>query len=444
MSVPMLHYREQFDRLQPGLPGAGVPWLTLRRGEAMAAFQSRAFPDTRVEAWKYTDLHRLNRHVFKPATTAGTVHEPLLRPWLFDGTPMHRLVFVDGQLAATLCPSSPVARGITLRSIAQVLEREPQRLEAVLGRTLSADRPGFDSMNSAFLQDGYWLRLESAAVAELPVHLLFVSTGQAGSMMTLRNVIEAAPGSAATVIETRVALRGADCLVNAVTEVVLETGASLQHYQFQQDDEAAIRIAGLYVQQARDSRLATHCVTLGGGLVRNELQVRLDGPGAECALNGLILARDRQHVDNHTRIDHHAPHATSNEWYRAIVQDRARSVFSGRIVVHPQAQQTRAQQSSHNLLLSARAEADARPQFEIRADDVRCTHGCTTGELDADALFYLRTRGLDEETARSLLIHAFARESLERMECTPVRDWLEQRLATRLGSGGMISPQGSH
>ncbi len=444
MSVPMLHYREQFDRVQPVLPGAGVPWLTLRRGAAMAAFQSQAFPDTRVEAWKYTDLRRLNRQVFTPTAAAGVVRESALRPWLFDGAPMHRLVFVDGHLAASLCPSSPVPRGVTLRSIAGVLEQEPQRLEPVLGRTLAADRPGFDSMNTAFLQDGYWLRLERDAMPELPLHLLFVSTGQAGSLMTLRNVIEAGPGSSATVIESHIALHDAGCLVNSVTEVVLEAGAALQHYLLQQDEGSATRVAGLYVLQARDSRLAAHSITLGGGLVRNELQVSLDGPGAECALNGLSLARGHQHVDNHTRIDHHAPHATSNERYRAIVADHARSVFSGRIVVHPQAQQTRAQQSSHNLLLAAGAEADARPQFEIRADDVQCTHGCTTGELDAEALFYLRARGLDAEVARSMLIHAFARDSLERMASVPVRDWLEHQLATRLGSGGMISREVRH
>jgi Fe-S cluster assembly protein SufD len=436
MSIPMLHYRELHDRLQDRLPGAGVPWVTLMRGEAMAAFQQRAFPDTRVEAWKYTDLRRLNRHVFTPPPAAGPLGADALQSWTFGTEPMHRLVFVDGRFAAHLNPCRLQLNGARLDTIAQLLTQDPDRLEAVLGRTLEADTPGFNSMNTAFLQDGVYLRLERDTVLDKPLHLLFISTGQPGSMMTVRNVIEAAPGSCATLIESWVALNGAEYLSNAITEVTLGDGATLDHYRLVQDSESALHVGALYVRQGSNSRLRTHGIALGGRLVRNELQVSLDGPGAACALNGLTVTHGNQHVDNHTRIDHHAARATSDEWYRGIVDDRSRTVFSGRIVVHPQAFGTRAQQSNHSLLLSAEAEADARPQFEIHADDVQCSHGCTVGELDTDALFYLRSRALDEAAARRLMIRAFASDILERMPLAPVRDYLERQLATRLTAGG--------
>jgi Fe-S cluster assembly protein SufD len=249
----------------------------------------------------------------------------------------------------------------------------------------------------------------------------------------------ASPGSSATVIESWVALGDAVSLSNTITEIVLAENASLQYYKLVQEGDSTTHIGGIYVQQQRDSRFTSHSINLGGRLVRNELDISLAGRGAECALNGLSITHNRQHVDNHTRIDHRQPHASSNEWYKGILDDRSRTVFSGRILVHPGAQKTRAQQSNHNLQLSSGAEADARPQFEIYADDVQCTHGCTVGELDRDALFYLRSRALDSETARKLLVYAFAADVLERMQKEPVRHYLERQLAGRLtGSDAVL------
>jgi Fe-S cluster assembly protein SufD len=432
MSLPQPVYRDTFQRLQHQLPGASVTWLSRQRDSALATLQQQGFPDTRVEAWKYTDLRNLGRHAFKPADECGGIAEADLEPWLFEHEPMHRRVFVDGRLVPQLCPLQTLPSGVTLSNLAAALEQNPDELEDLLGRTLDPDRPGFDAMNTAFLQDGAFLRLDRDAVLEQPLHLLFINTGQAERMTTVRNVIMAGPGSSATVIESWVALGDAVSLTNTVTEIVLEENASLQHYKLAQEGDSTTHIGGTYVRQQRDSRFTSHSIALGGRLVRNELQVDLNGRGAECALNGLTVTQGRQHVDNNTRIDHRQPHASSNEWYRSILDDRSRTVFSGRIVVHPDAQKTRAQQSNHSLLLSPQAEADARPQFEIYADDVQCTHGCTVGELDAEALFYLRSRALDSETARKLLVYAFAADVLERMQLQPVRRYLEQQLAARL------------
>ena len=432
-SIPPQHYREMFNAVQDRLPGAGAPWVTRMRSRAMTAFQQTPFPDRSVEDWKYTDLRRLNRHLFSP--TAATPCVTNLSPWLFEGTPMHGLVFVDGHRVDTPHPFSPVPAGATLSGLAAALNNCPERLEPVMGRTLEADRPGFDAMNSAFLQDGAWVRLEHDVELKLPVHLLFISTGQANSMQTVRNVIAAGPGSAVTVIESWVALDDSAALTNTVTEITLEEGASLDHYTLVQEGAGTTHFGGTYVRQQRDSRLGAHSIALGSRLVRNTVQVDLDGEGAACTLNGLTLTQGRAHVDNHTRIEHRQPHATSDELYKGILCDRSRTVFGGRIVVHPHAQQTRARQGNHSLLLSVDAEADARPQFEIRADNVQCTHGCTVGELDADALFYLRARGLHEADARRLLVRAFAADVLDRLPLAPVRNYLEQALSSRLAGG---------
>lgn len=439
MSLRQSGYRETFQRLQQQLPGAGVGWMSRLRDTALSAMQRQGFPDTRVEAWKYTDLRNLQRHAFTPAPASGEVAGTDLEPWLFDHAPMHRLVFVDGRLAPQLSPSGNLPGGVTLASVASLLAHFPDMLRNLLGHTLNPQRPGFDAMNTAFLQDGACLKLARDAVLEHPLHLLFISTGQAERMTTIRNVIQAGPGSSATVIESWVALDDAAELTNTVTEIVLAGNASLEHYKLEEEGNSVTHIGGTYVHQQRDSRFTSHSIALGGRLVRNELAASLAGHGAECALNGLTVTRGRQHVDNNTRIDHRQPHASSNEWYRGILDDRSRTVFSGRIVVHPDAQKTRAQQSNHSLLLSADAEADARPQFEIYADDVQCTHGCTVGELDLDALFYLRSRALDSETARKLLVYAFAADVLERMRLEPVRHYLERALAGRLtGSDALL------
>lgn len=445
MSSPRLNYRETFAGLHDHLPGADVPWVTSMRSKAMSEFQQHAFPDTRVEAWKYTDLRSLKRRSFSSSVASGKISETDLEQWLFNHEPMHRLVFVDGRFAPDLCPFQTWLDGVTLTSLATVMEHSPGALETVLGHTLATDRPGFDAMNTAFLQDGAYIKLERDAVLEQPLHLLFISTGQADSMTTVRNIIQAGPGSAATVIESWVALNAATSLTNTITEIVMDENTALEHYKLEQEGTTSTHIGGLYVQQDRNSHLTAHSIALGGRLVRNELQVDLNGRGAQCALNGLTLTHGQQHVDNNTRIEHHQPQTTSNEWYKGILDDHSRTVFSGRIVVHPGAQQTQAQQSNHSLLLSNDAEADARPQFEIYADDVQCRHGCTVGELDENALFYLRSRALDEDAARNLLVYAFAADVLDRMRLDPVRHYLEQQLARRLtGSAAVLQDVPRH
>jgi len=344
----------------------------------------------------------------------------------------HQLVFVDGRFAPSLTASARLPSGIEVMSLAEAIGRFPDRVEPWLGRSAGPERNGFAALNAAFLRDGVFIRLARGTELEAPVHLLFLTSGAPDSVVYVRNLIVAEAGSRASVIESYAALADAIGLTNSVTEIVLEPGAQLEHYRLGREAAAAYHVGSTDVHLARDSRYTSHSIALGGRIVRHELYASLDAEGAECTLNGLYVTHGRQHVDNHTRIDHHKPRGMSREWYKGVLDGQSRAVFSGRVVVHPQAQHTDAEQANHNLLLSENAEADSRPQLEIYADDVKCAHGATVGNLDPDALFYLRSRGLDDAHARSLLVYAFAGDVLKRIRLAPLRAHLEQQLTERL------------
>lgn len=431
MTAAHTSYAEDFQAVQATLPGAGVPWLQQLRTTAMESFLDSGFPTTRTEDWKYTDLRSLTRRHYTPASRPRPDGTAVPADAWWQDELQHRLVFIDGYFMPELCPLGPLLSGVTITSLARVLEQQPELLEHRLGATTDLEQPGFNAFNTAFMRDGAYICLGDGAVLEQPVHLLFVSTGTDASLRPVRNMIVAGPNSSATVIESYVALGDTAGLTSAVTEISLEAGAHIEHYKLEEESTSASHIAGIYVTQDRDSRFDSHNIALGGQLVRNDLQVALNGPGAATTLNGLTVTRGRQHVDNHTRVDHNEPQARSDEWYRGIVDERSRAVFNGRIVVHPDAQQTVSHQHNHNLLLSGDAEVDAKPQLEIHADDVQCTHGCTVGQLDEEALFYFRSRGVDAATARNFLVYAFAADVLERIRIRPVRRMLERRLAGR-------------
>lgn len=431
MTAVHASYAEDFRDVQATLPGAGVPWLRELRTAAMESFLDSGFPTTRIEDWKYTDLRSLTRRHFSPASRPRPAGIAVPADQWWQGELQHRLVFIDGHFMPELCPLSPLLSGVTLTGLARVLEEQPDLLEHWLGRNTDLEQPGFNAFNTAFMRDGAYLRLGDGATLEQPVHLLFIATGTAADLLPVRNVIVAGAHSRATVIESYVALGDAAGLTSAVTEISLEAGARIEHYKLEEESASASHVAGIYVTQDRDSRFDSHNIALGGQLVRNDLQVALNGPGAAATLNGLTVTRGRQHVDNHTRVDHNKAQARSDEWYRGVLDERSRTVFNGRIVVHPDAQQTVSHQNNHNLLLSGDAEVDARPQLEIHADDVQCTHGCTVGQLDEEALFYFRARGVDVATARNFLVYAFAVDVLERIRLRPVRRMLERRLAGR-------------
>ncbi|MGE5094780.1 MAG: Fe-S cluster assembly protein SufD [Betaproteobacteria bacterium] len=433
-----LPFVADFERAERTLPGAGTPWLERLRRDALARFAEAGVPTRRDEEWKYTSLATLEKQRFTalPNGSERTFTKPEVQALALD-VEGHRLVFVDGHYAPGLSHIASLPSGATLATMAQVLADDAACVEPFLVPAPNATI--FAQLNTAFMTDGLYLRLARGTVVEEPIHLVFIATGM-GRAVHPRNVVVAAPGSAATIIE-HYAGGDASYFTNALTQIVAADGAAIEHLKLQQEGAHGIHIGAIHAAQARASRFASLSIALGGALARTDITTSFDAEGCEATLDGLYVLDGSQHVDHHTRIDHAKPHGTSREHYRGVLDGNARAVFNGKVVVHAGASKTDARQTNHNLLLSRGAEVDTKPQLEIYADDVKCTHGATVGQLDPAQLFYLRSRGLDEPAARALLTHAFAREVIDRIRLAPVRERLAELLSVRLPQGPLLIPE---
>jgi Fe-S cluster assembly protein SufD len=408
-------------------------WLRALKAEAFERFLRRGFPTTRDEEWKYTNVQPLARTAFVPAAPAPA---PLarLRQLDFGGAfSGQEIVFLNGRFVPELSTLHP-AQGVAIRRLSDVLAEgvvagQVGVVDAVERRTAFAD------LNTALLAEGVYLEVAAGAVVPSPIHVLHVSSApEAPGVSHPRTLLVLRSGAQATVVETYGGAKGEVYFTNAVTEVVLENGAGLTHVRLQRESDQAYHVGTLAVRQDRDSRYANHNVGVGGALSRLDIACLLDGEGCELALDGLFIAGGTQLIDTHTYIDHARPHGTSRELYKGIMDDQARGVFHGNVKVRRGAQKTDAHQTNKNLLLSRQALVQSTPQLEILADDVKCKHGSTTGQLDAAALFYLRSRGISEQAARSLLVWAFASDLVARIGIAPVRLSLEAFLNERLPS----------
>ena len=404
----------------------GPGWLTDLRQGAVEQFATSGLPHARLENWKYTDVKALAKRDFslpKKQDAAELVAEKSL------GVRGLRLVFVDGLFSPEQSDLGELPKGVNVLPLAD----NANAAKTVLGQVAAANFSGFTALNLASWQDGVLIDLANNAVLEQPVYLQFVSTAQDNAVLIQpRILIKAGVHAQATVIEHYSGAEEAASFSNVVTEVDLADGAQITHYKLQQESAKQYHVASLHVQQQRDSRFTSHNICLGGKLARQDIQVELNAEGAEVYLDGLYLGNNRQHLDNHTLVNHNAPHTNSNEDYKGILNDRSRGVFNGRAVVHKNAQKIEAHQSNANLLLSDKAEINTKPELEIYADDVKCSHGSTTGQLDESALFALRSRGIDEAMARGLLTLAFANEVIDRIEIPEVHDQIEEAVAGRL------------
>ena len=414
----------QYGALKPALPGARLGWLATLREAALARFAASGLPTPKVEAWKYTNLNPLAKLALVPAAPVrnGITAEAL--PWLLPHTAKpHRLVFMNGRLRPDLSMLGTLPKGATLMGLAAMLERDPEALEGRLGGLGAIEQPPLVALNTAFLADGFALRLGRDVVLDRPVELLFI--GMPGAEPVAyhpRGLVLAEPGSRATIVEQHVGVGAGVYFANGVIEIELEDGASLAHYKLEGEGTQAFHIATSQVRLGRGARYESFVLAQGGRLARNEINVTLDGPGASCRLNGAYMGRARQHIDNTTMIDHAKPETTSREVYKGVLDNYARGVFQGRILVRPDAQKADGHQMSRTLLLSEGAEIDTKPQLEIYADDVKCSHGAAAGALDEAALFYLRSRGIPQEEARLLLVAAFVHDVVDEIENESVRE----------------------
>ncbi len=431
------------------LPGARLNWLPGRRERAIERFAALGWPTSRLERWRHTSLALLDSLPLAPTSEALDPAQTLagLRATLDAEEDGCWLVFVDGRHQPALSVSCALPAGVSLVSLAEALESPPpalgsEGLAAVFGEAEDNDSP--HALNLALASDGAVLHLARGVSLDKVVHLVFLGGGSEASRH-VRNLLIAEEGSSATLIEHHLGSQerrpqGAETasLSTVVTRVVVGAGARVSHIKLQQEDEYDIHLGLLEAEQAEGSSFSSHSLSFGARLSRHDIRTRFDGQNAEALLNGLYHVDGRRHVDHHTMLDHRQPRCVSHELYRGLIDDSGRGVFTGRIIVAQDAQHTDAVQRVDNLLLSARAEADARPELEIYADDVKCAHGATVGQIDEDSLFYLRSRGLDEVRARQLLTYAFAADVIDRVALQSVRRQARAVLFARLPGGALL------
>lgn len=425
------------DQMPLELAGHEVPWVREARQAAFERFAAHGFPTRKDEDWKYTDLSVLARRAsFAPDNIPPDAPaEAALHAWILSRQNVHLMVFVNGHYSPELSYPRNLGAGARLESLANTLDDTAELPRALFD--VEHEHTVLGALNNAFATDGAVLRLAPGVQLKAPVYLLYIASGYGVSIYP-RNIVIAGEGAQATVIEHYMGMVDAHNFTDAVTQIDLAAGADVTHCKLVQEGHAAFHIAGIHAQQKAGSRFVSHSFALGGKLVRNDISSSLDEPDCRCTLNGLYLLNGKQHADHHTRIDHLAPQGMSRECYRGVLDGAARGVFNGKVIVHPGAAHTDAHQSNRNLLLSREAEVDTKPQLEIYADEVKCTHGATVGQLDEDSLFYMRSRGLDAETARSLLIYGFANDVIERVPVPELRSRIVDMILDRLPQGESI------
>jgi Fe-S cluster assembly protein SufD len=409
-------------------------WLRTVRRKAAARLSDRGFPTPRDEEWRFTPLAELFETPFGPAPAATEEQAAgALVPGALSFDAPIRLVFVNGRYARSLSTVGALPAGVSIGSLAVALATRPDALGFHLARTARYDAEPFRALNTAFLHDGAVVEIPPNVVVEGPIHLLFLSA-DAGvpAVSHPRTLVVVGENSQVRIVESYAGPDRGGYFTNPVTEVVVGAGAVADHVRVQVEGDEAFHIGSTQATIGRQASYSSHAVTFGASISRCDIAVTLSGEGATCTLNGLYLASGDQVVDHHTTIDHARPHCSSHELYKGILGGQARAVFSGKIVVRPDAQKTDAKQTNKTLLLSDEAQINTKPQLEILANDVKCTHGATVGQLSGEALFYLRTRGLGRDEARRMLIHAFAGDVLGRLPLEPVRARLEALLAARL------------
>jgi Fe-S cluster assembly protein SufD len=417
-------YREDFDR-QSSAPAL----LQTLRKQGMARFRALGFPTTKNEDWHFTSVAPIAERTFRPAAAAGVIEKADIDRFNFGESGWHTLVFVNGAFSKDLSSNAPIGNKVRVTSLASAIKAGTAGIDGHMGKIATFEQHAFTALNTAFMNDGAFIEIGVDAVVEQPIHLLFFSDGEGVSHP--RNLIVTARHSRATVIESYVSLGNGAYFTNAVTEISLGEGSHLDHYKLQRESESAFHVGTVQVRQARDSQLHSFSLAVGGSLARTNIYTSLDGDAATCTLNGLYLTDGAQHVDNQTSIEHIAPNCPSHELYKGVLDGRSHGVFNGKVYVHPEAQKTDGKQSNNNLLLSPTARVATKPQLEIFADDVKCTHGATVGRLDELAMFYLNSRGIGPETARILLTYAFAADVLETIELEPLRVELEKMVLAR-------------
>ena len=425
--------RHATDALAGAFAGDGAPdpFHDLRRS-ARQSFEQAGLPTTRDEAWKYTDLRAALRADYRPAADAGPIDDTDLDAARIPGLDAARVVIVNGRVDQDRSDLAGLPSGVTARSLREQLAEDPDRVRDMFGRHVDLGRDAFAALNSAFNLDGLYLDVPRGLAVERPIHLVHLVEASAPTFVQGRNLIVVGEAAQATVVETFATQGEAETFRNDLTEIVCGTAGVVRHVRVQDEGAQAHGVSLVQSYQERDSDVSTLTFTFGSGTVRNNTVMVPAGEGGQSTLGGLYICRGDQHVDTNTLVDHVAPGCQSNELFKGIIYDEGTGVFNGKVFVQREAQQTNAYQQSQGVVLSPRARHYSKPELEIYADDVKCSHGSTTGAIEPEHIFYLRSRGVSEADARAMLLYAFAHDVVEMVSLEPLRDHLDARIAERL------------
>ncbi len=415
---------DQYGAARSQLPGANLPWLEALREAGIARFAAIGLPTLKTETWKYTRFPEIKDKGFRPATWEdGQIVIKSVPKFLDDSESAVRLVFVNGLIRPELSRLDKLPDGVSLEPFAQALERDPDFIKANLSKEDATYDQGFVALNAALMESGTVFRIGKGVVVEEPIEIVYLNGGAKEPIIRHpRSLFVLEKGSQATLIKRHAGISAGAYFNNSATDIIVGDGAILRDYTVQADCMEALYLSSIHVRVGRDATYESFNLAIGGRLSRTETRVRLEGRGSHCNLSGAYLMKGREHCDNTTVIEHLVPDTTAREVFKGVLNDEARGVFQGKLVVHKDAQRTDGHQLSRALLLSDRAEMDAKPELEIYADDVKCSHGATTGQIDETALFYLRSRGVPEALARNLMIQSFIAEALEEITDEKVRE----------------------
>jgi Fe-S cluster assembly protein SufD len=424
-------YSKGFQEFRKEAAGKGIPWIESLREEGIKRFLELGFPTPENEDWRFTNVTPIARTAFSIEKNGHKQVPPAaLDRFTFPKLKTIRLVFVDGTYTQELSDVSLLPQGVEVTSLASALKIKDELVKKYLSKYADFKDEAFTALNTAFMQDGGFIYIPRGIRLKEPVHLLYITAKSDNATITNpRNLIIIEDNCEANIIEHYVSLDESVYFSNVVTELVVGENSSVGHYMIECESRKAFNVSTLRVEQGRSSNIRSHSVLLGGALVRNNVHPVLAGEGCDSLINGLYMSTGRQHMDNYMKVEHASPHCDSRQFYNGVLDGRSRGVFHGRIIVHKDAQKTDAKQTNRNLLLSDSAQIDTKPQLEIYADDVKCTHGATIGQMDENAVFYLRSRGIDETSARDLLLSAFTSGTLESMQLEEIRNYCEGLVA---------------
>ena len=433
-----LEFKEQFikgfDDFEKNLNGGRTPAVHNLRKEALNKFKELSFPSQKDEEWKYTNLLPLLKHSFSMFSDKINIEQEKIEKYLFDNLKHNLLVFINGKYSEENSRLLNLPEGVIAGSISTAIKEKNPLIEKHFGKYANHSNQIFTALSTAFINDGAFISVPGSKVVEVPFHILFLTSDGDGDKEIItqpRNLFIAGKNSQVTIIEHYVSPKKSVYFTNTVTEVVAGENAVVNHLKLQEESEKAFHIARMEVDQERNSNFTSALFSNGANISRNDFNARFNDEGGECTLNGLFLLEKEQLFDAHTLIDHAKPNCNSHEHYKGILDDNSRGVFNGKVLVRPDAQKTNAFQENNNILLSDNALINTKPQLEIFADDVKCSHGATIGQLDEEAKFYLNSRGIGDEAAKTILLHAFASDVTSSIKIEPVRNYLENIISER-------------